>query len=101
MYLYLTSMYSGSCIGVARKWSLRSGQANLAPISESEIVLFKMSLVSSRDAAGDQASASYDNLLLPTVNLVLHFSDFRGRMSQMKLPYVTAFPIGTSDLCIK
>ena len=101
MYLYLTRMYSGSFIGVARKWSLRSAQANLAPLSESDMVLFKMSLVSSSDAAGDPASASYGNLSPPTVNLVLYFSDFRGRMSQMKFPYVTAFPIGTSDLCIK
>ena len=50
-------MYSGLAIGDERKKSLRSAERNRAPLHASEMVLFRRSLVSRRDAAGEAASS--------------------------------------------
>ena len=55
-YLKGTFMFSASFIGVAKKKSLTSAVKKVAPLSQSEIVLFNMSFVSSSEAAGDPES---------------------------------------------
>ena len=52
-------MYSGLSIEVARKKSIKLQVRSFAPLDASLITLFKMILVSSRDAAGEPVSLWY------------------------------------------
>ena len=52
-------MYSGSAIVVAKKKSFRSADMKRAPRWASEMVLLRVSLVSTKDAAGEPASDAH------------------------------------------
>jgi hypothetical protein len=57
IFVFIMRMYSGSFMGGARKWSLRSVHINLAPLWASEMVLLMISFASRREAAGEPASS--------------------------------------------
>ena len=67
-----TRMYSGLAIGDAKKKSFTSAEKKVAPCSQSEMVLLSKSFVSTREAAGDPSSYSYDNRSPPTTILTLY-----------------------------
>ena len=47
------------------------------------------------DTAGDDGLPQYSNLYPPTVKRTLYYFSLRGRISHMKLVYVTLAPIKT------
>ena len=72
-------IYSGSFIGEARKKLLRSAVINFALRHASEITLFMIDFVSTKDAAGEDASSAYGSLSPPTTRRALYCSSFSGR----------------------
>ena len=85
MYFCGIFIYSGVCIGEARKWSLRSKVIKHAPLSESEITLFRTSFVSNKLAAGGPVSYGQVNLSSPKTKRTLYCSNLRGLWSHTKL----------------
>ena len=78
----------------------RSQDINIAPCRASEIVLFKSTFDSKRDAPGNDASSGCFSLYTPTVSLTRYVSYFSGFYSQTKFSYVTMQPFGTSSFLI-
>ena len=71
-------IYSTLNKGVSKKKIFKSYDENLAPLCESEIVLFNSSFYTKIDAAVGDASSGYSNLSPPIVNLNLDSYDFSG-----------------------
>ena len=71
-------IYSALDIVFSKKKYFRSQDINIAPRRASEIVLFKSSFYSKRDASGDDSSSGYSILSPLTINLTLYGSGFSG-----------------------
>ena len=97
MYFCGIFMYSGDCIGKARKLSLRSNVIKRAPLSESDITLLRRSLVYNKLAAGDPVSYGQVHLSPPITKHTLNCSDWRGLWSQTKFAYATLLFVGTCE----
>ena len=81
-----------------QKQSFRSHDINIAPLCESEILIFNGISYSKRDAAGDVASFGYYNLYPTTFNMTQNGSDFSGWL--LHTIYMIVIPLGTSPFLI-
>ena len=77
-YLNGTHIYSGSLIGIAKKWSFISKDMNLALLVVSNMVLLIKTFVSSIFKAGDPVSSTYTSLSPPTTMRILYASYLSG-----------------------
>ena len=71
-------IYSGVCMGDARKRYLRSNVMNFVLLLESEMILLRRIFVSNIFAAGNPVSYMQVNLSIPMTNLTLYSSDLSG-----------------------